>query len=144
LRASGHEEYLGGLIRDFRLFETVELAPAVTYQAALEEMLNSDALLVIQGPSSNPAIPAKIYEYFRARKPILGLLHPDGDSAALMRSLDAGVVAPLDDPARISRALEELLKGDDSSRSLTISEDKLAEYSRERQTGDLVRLLDDL
>ncbi len=144
LRASGHVKYLTGLINKFKIEDLVELAPSVTYQAALKEMLESDALLVIQGPSSNPAIPAKLYEYFRARKPILGLLHPEGDTAALLQSLGAGIVAPLDDPARIASALKSLFENVTEGRSLTISERDLPGFSRENQTGDLARLLDTL
>jgi hypothetical protein len=144
LRGSGHIKYLTRLINKFRIEDLVELAPSVTYQTALKEMLESEALLVIQGPSSNPAIPAKLYEYFRARKPILGLLHPEGDTAALLQSLSAGIAAPLDDPARIASALKSLFENITEDRSLTISESDLPAFSRENQTGDLARLLDTL
>ena len=66
-RGSDHTEYLESLIREHGLAALVELQPQVIHSVALEEMLQSQALLVIQGPSSNPAIPAKLYEYFRAR-----------------------------------------------------------------------------
>ncbi|RLA51359.1 MAG: glycosyltransferase [Gammaproteobacteria bacterium] len=144
LRATGHDDYLERLIKKFKIDGLVELAPMVTYQLALDEMLNSDALLVIQGPSSNPAIPAKLYEYFRARKPILGLLHPEGDTSALLQSLNAGVVAPLDDPGRIAAAMQELLSCDKRDRSLTVSDRDLPKFSRETQTGDLARVLNSL
>jgi len=101
LRASGHDAYLAALIDEYGLSQFVELAPPVSYPEALAEMLRADALVVLQGYSSNPAIPAKVYEYLRAKRPILGLVHPDGDTAALLHGFDvadevgaAGAVVP--------------------------------------------------
>ena len=144
LRASGHDDYLRNLIVRFDISTLVELAPPVPYESALVEMLESDALLVMQGHASNPAIPAKIYEYFRARKPILGLLHPAGDTAELLRSLDAGLLAPLDDAEKISNTLKELFHGVASGRCLSLAENELRRYSRQHQTRELARVLDSI
>jgi len=143
-RAPGHEEYLRELVSRFDLAAIVELRPQISYRAALLEMLQSDALLVIQGPSSNPAIPAKLYEYFRTRKPLFGLVHPEGDTAALMRSMDAGLTAPPDTSAHIASALQEFFSGIEAGKRLTVSERNLAKFSRSSQTVELAALLDSL
>lgn len=143
-RAPGHTEYVTNLIGEFRLSSYVKVEPQVTYRVALEEMLQSDALLVIQGPSSNPAIPAKLYECFRARRPLFALVHPAGDTAALLTSLGAGVTAPLDDTDAICAALAKLFSGIQAGEQFNVSDAELPVFSRANQTGELARLLDKL
>lgn len=143
-RAAGHTAYLESLVREHDLASIVELQPQVTYSVALEEMLRSAALLVIQGPSSNPAIPAKLYEYFRARRPLFGLVHPDGDTAELMQALGAGVTAAPDDPQAITVALKMLFAGVRDGERLNVSDTDLLKFSRASQTGELAAVLNSL
>jgi len=81
LRAPGDIQHVKNLVKTHQLEDIVSIEPAVSYQEALREMLTVDGLLIFQGPSFNMQIPAKLYEYFRARKPIFGLVDPDGDTA---------------------------------------------------------------
>jgi len=141
LRAAGHDDYLAELINEHGVSQFIELAPPVSYRDALTEMLQADALVVLQGYSSNPAIPAKVYEYLRAKRPILGLVHPDGDTAALLHDLDVATCAALDDPQAIAGALRHLFAQRDGSGSPELPNRLLARYSREQQTGQLARIL---
>ncbi len=95
-RASVHDELLASLARRFGVEDVVEVRPAIAYREALSEMLRADGLLVLQASNCNEQIPAKLYEYFRARRPLLVLTDPVGDTAKV--SLEAGVarVARLD------------------------------------------------
>jgi hypothetical protein len=81
----------------------------VDYTTALREMLQVDGLLLFQGYTSNPAIPAKLYEYFRSGRPILALVDEAGDTAALLRTEQAGDVAPLDDEDKAAAALQRFV-----------------------------------
>ena len=94
-RASVHDDLLQSLAQTHGVQDFIELCPAITYREALAEMLTVDALLVMQASNCNAQIPAKIYEYLRAGKPILGLTDPEGDTAGVMRG------AGLDDRARL-------------------------------------------
>ena len=58
--------------------DIVYLEKGVSYQEALEEMLSVDALLIFQAKNCNHQIPAKIYEYFRANKPIFAITDKEG------------------------------------------------------------------
>ncbi|MDT1843316.1 glycosyltransferase family 4 protein, partial [Acinetobacter baumannii] len=73
LRAPGDLAAVSSMVDQADVADIVEVAPPVPYRLALEEMLMADGLMVFQGTLFNTQIPAKIYEYFRARKPILGL-----------------------------------------------------------------------
>lgn len=55
-----------------------------------------DALLVIQASNCNAKIPAKIYGYLWAYKPILGLTGPDGGTAGVTRGAGLIDIARLD------------------------------------------------
>jgi hypothetical protein len=87
----------------------LEFLPQLPYQAALTEMLRADALLVMQAANCNEQIPAKVYEYFRARRPIVALTDPDGDTANLLSNSGLDWIAPLNDVAKISSLLQTIV-----------------------------------
>ena len=77
---------------------------------SLAEMLAVDALLIMQASNCNAQIPAKIYEYLRAGKPILGLTDPDGDTAGVMRHAGLNDMARLDSVDEIAVLLPRLVR----------------------------------
>ena len=112
LRGTGHDELYRPMLRDYGLEDIVTLAPPVGYRDALVEMLGADALLLFQAADCNFQIPAKTYEYIRARRPILAMTDPAGDSAQLLRAAGVDAIARLDSASEIeamlARALEQL------------------------------------
>jgi glycosyltransferase involved in cell wall biosynthesis len=104
-RAAVHEALLRALAQQHGLGAMVEILPPIPYRAALEEMLRADALLVLQASNCNEQIPAKLYEYFRAGKPILGLTDPAGDTAGALRAAGMNAIAPLDSADAIAGML---------------------------------------
>ena len=111
LRAAAHEALLQPMIERHGLRDVVELAPPIPYREALREMLRADGLLVLQASNCNEQIPAKLYEYLRCRRPILGLTDPRGDTAAALRQAGTDAIAPLDAPEEIARVLRRFLDG---------------------------------
>ena len=99
LRAAGDEAWLRGLIEHYNIGHWVHTSPPLPYREALIEMQRADALMVMQGANCNAQIPAKIYEYFRARRPLLALADRAGDTAQLMRRAHASDAAHIADPA---------------------------------------------
>lgn len=104
-RASVHDELLLNLAKAHGAQDFIELCPAIPYRAALAEMLAVDALLVMQASNCNAQIPAKIYEYLRAGKPVLGLTDPVGDTADVLRRAGLNNIARLDSADEIARVL---------------------------------------
>jgi hypothetical protein len=80
-RAPVHDDLLRRLAEASGSADVVEILPAMPYGEALNEMLRADGLLLMQGANCNEQIPAKLYEYFRARRPILGLADPAATAA---------------------------------------------------------------
>lgn len=104
-RASGHDAMLRSMIERLGIGDLVELCPPLPYRPALAEMLRADALLVLQAANCNAQIPAKLYEYLRAGRPILGLTDPAGDTAEALRRAGVHAIAPLDDASAIATTL---------------------------------------
>jgi glycosyltransferase involved in cell wall biosynthesis len=88
-RASVHDVMLERLAAEHGVADRVEVLPPIAYRAALQEMMRADALLVMQGAGCNEQVPAKVYEYLRARRPVLCLADPAGDTQAVLQA--AGV-----------------------------------------------------
>jgi glycosyltransferase involved in cell wall biosynthesis len=143
LRATGHDDIYRAKIAERGLAEIVRLEPAIPYRDALAEMLAADGLLVFQGYTSNQAIPAKLYEYLRAGRPIFAMAHPDGATAGLLREAGVGTVVPLDDVARIAVGLTDFLDQMAAGRAKVAAPELIRRYSREARTAELARLLDD-
>ena len=142
LRATGHDSYLADLIREHGIESVVELAPHIPYRAALTEMLTADALLVLQATNCNHQVPAKLYEYLRARRPILALTDPAGDTAATLRQAGIDTIAPLDDRAAIGAMLPRFLAQVRGGNAPLASAATITANSRRARTEQLARLLD--
>ncbi len=141
LRASHYQEVYRTLVHQYALEDMVFLEPAITYRQALNEMLKVDGLLVFQGHDSNPAIPAKLYEYFRARRPIFALVDSEGDTAAELRAARVGRIVPLDNSEEIAAGLLAFLSEVRTGRYRILADDQLRQHSRETKTRELAELL---
>lgn len=144
LRNPSNDDYFRRLADTEGVGALVTVAPALSYREALAEMLDADGLLVLQGITSNPAVPAKLYEYFRARKPIVALVHPDGETAGELRGASVAPVSSLTDEAEIAAVLRHWLRGPDAASSMTPPDAVISAYSRQGLTRKLVDVLSTL
>lgn len=144
LRATGHDALHRQLISQNGLEDIVFLEPTVAYETALAEMLTVDGLLIFQAANCNHQIPAKIYEYLRARRPILALTDPAGDTAKVL--LDAGLsdIAPIDNKDEIVTLLTKFIDGIQSHKFKIASDAAINEHSRQNRTKMLANILNDL
>lgn len=110
-RAPVHNELLHRLAAEHGVRARIDVCPPIPYRDALVEMLRADALLVLQAANCNEQVPAKIYEYLRARRPMICLSDPRGDTAGVLAQLGCRLIAPLDDAAAIARLLMLILDG---------------------------------
>ncbi|WP_405242492.1 glycosyltransferase [Lentisalinibacter salinarum] len=138
-RASMAEELLTALARQYDVSSAIELLPSLPYSEALGEMQAADGLLILQAANCNQQIPAKIYEYLRARRPLLVLSDPAGDTVGVARNAGVDNVAPLDDAEAIAKLLAEFVSSDDRPLPL---EEAVRGASRYARTQEFARLLD--
>src|SRR5690606_30278516 len=90
--------------------DLVEILPSIPYRDAIAEMLSVDALLVLQADNCNEQIPAKLYEYLRAGRPILGLATPEGDTGRKLREVGYPDVVPLESLELVREAIPRFLQ----------------------------------
>ncbi|NRF66529.1 glycosyltransferase [Aquincola sp. S2] len=141
-RAAVHDDLLRELTQRHGVEAYVELCPAVGYADALAEMMRVDGLLVLQASSCNEQVPAKLYEYLRAGRPILCLSDPAGDTAGVMRDAGIAPMARLDSAPEIAALIERCLDG--GGPALLPTAAAVAAASREGRARQLAAWLDAL
>jgi hypothetical protein len=144
LRATAHDDVVNALIARHGIASIVQVAPHVPYRTALAEMLGAGGLLVLQASNCNQQIPAKLYEYLRARRPILALTDPAGDTAATLRAAGVDTIAPLDNKEAIMQALLHFMRATAAGTAPLPSPDTVAANSRRARTIALVALFDEV
>jgi hypothetical protein len=144
LRATGHDDWIAALIARHAIGAVVSLAPPLPYAEALREMLGADGLLILQASNCNQQIPAKLYEYLRARRPILGLTDPAGDTAQALRQAGIDTVAPLDGREAIAAALLDFIARLGAGTAPLANDAVIGSHSRQARARALALLLDEL
>jgi glycosyltransferase involved in cell wall biosynthesis len=144
LRATGYDRIYRDMIEAKGLASFVSLEPTIAYDQALAEMLGAQGLLIFQAANCNHQIPAKLYEYFRAGRPILALTDPAGDTAAEMRQAGVDSIARLDDRDDIRAALMRFVGQIREQRAPVPTLETVRSYSREAKSGELAVLLDEV
>jgi len=141
LRATASDELYRPMLAEYGISDIVELAPPVGYRSALQEMLCADGLLLFQATMCNHQIPAKLYEYFRAGRPVLTLTDPVGNTATAMGAAGASHIVDIRDEHGIATGLRDFLKG---LREATLGgvPRRIAElHSRRARSNELAKLL---
>ncbi|MCL2658281.1 MAG: glycosyltransferase [Betaproteobacteria bacterium] len=141
-RASAHDDMLKSFAAENGIGDLIELMPPVPYRDALAEMMRADALLVMQGNNCNEQIPAKVYEYLRAGRPILALADPPGDTAKLLANNGISGGVALEDSAAVELALKRFLAQLAQGEAPASLLETARRHSREARTKELVALLE--
>ena len=141
-RAAVHDGLLNDLARAHGVESAIETLPPIPYREALAEMLRADGLLVMQAANCNDQVPAKIYEYLRARKPVLSLTDPAGDTATVLRNAGCAEIADIANSDQIQAALTPYLAG---RPTIALPSDEIVmAASRRQRTAQLAALLNSL
>jgi glycosyltransferase involved in cell wall biosynthesis len=144
LRAPGFVDHHRKVIDSFGIGEIVSLGRGLPYRAALREMLDADGLLLFQASNCNHQVPAKLYEYLRAKRPILALTDPAGDTAEALRKGGFRSIVPLDDERRIARALLEFMVDIRLGRAPVGDDKEIHSHSRRCRTEVLAKLFEEV
>jgi glycosyltransferase involved in cell wall biosynthesis len=141
LRATGSDELYRPILSELGLTEIVKLEATVSYADALREMLRADGLLLFQASMCNHQIPAKLYEYLRAGRPIFAMTDPIGNTASSLRAANAMNIVNIADATDIAtglvRFIGQLRTGTISGVPLEIAN----QHSRRSRTRELATLL---
>ncbi len=141
-RAAAHDARLVDLARHHGIEDMIELMAPIPYRAALAEMIQADGLLVLQAANCNEQIPAKLYEYLRAGRPIIALTDPRGDTAGAMRDAGLDCIVPLDSIAAIAEHLNRFIADARAGSARIPAADCVAKASRRARARTLSGLLE--
>lgn len=126
------------------LADSVEFLPRVPYEQSLSELSRADLLLLLQASADTVGlVPAKLYEYLRAQKPVLAMVLPGATTDVLAETGGGWAVAP-DDEATLTRILADAYH-DWQQRTLSTRRadmQVLRRFDRKVLTGDLAALFD--
>jgi glycosyltransferase involved in cell wall biosynthesis len=143
-RAPVHDNLLLSLAKQFNVEAYIEVMPPIPYKEALIEMLRANGLLVMQASGCNEQIPAKVYEYLRAGRPILALTDPAGDTATTLMNAGVKDIANLHSAVEIAVQLNTFVSAIKSGSVCSVNQVRMREASREGRTKELVTLLNTL
>jgi glycosyltransferase involved in cell wall biosynthesis len=123
--------------------QLIELVGPVPYTEALEEMRNADILVLLDSPERRIGVPAKLYEYICARRPVLAFARDDSDSAKILQQsgLSHAIITYWNNISSIQNAVIELI----SNRDVALNDATDTEWlTRETQTCRLSQMLEKL
>ena len=90
----------------------VEFIPYVPHKESIKKLLESDALLFVIGigQGSEKIYTGKIFEYFYANRPIIGMVPPGSVTEEIIKRTAAGIICSNEDPEDIYPKLIALYK----------------------------------
>jgi len=140
-RACGFEQQYGDLARRLDVDDIVAFEDRLPYEQAIQEMVEVDGLLVFQGTAYNYVVPAKIYEYFFARRPIFAVVDKAGETCRLLDEVGFDSVADIAKPDEIAEQLSIFLRRLRDETYVLPADSAIEGFSRRRQTQKLSALL---
>jgi glycosyltransferase involved in cell wall biosynthesis len=117
----------------------VEFGGHAPRQTIVQDMCQASALLILQ-PITTFSIPAKLYEYMAAGRPIFALAEPGGETARLVERSGAGLAVSADDEHAIEEGLVALVAMADGP--FTPAEARF--YDGGRRAEEAARVLSDV
>jgi glycosyltransferase involved in cell wall biosynthesis len=130
-------------VRERSLGDIVTIGGVIPYRECLRKTMQADILLLLHTPGYIHGLPAKIFEYIGARRPILVLTESAGDIGWVLK--EAGVlhrVAPIADKGAIRRAMLELAQ--EVRRGTPVSTGDASSFTRAAMARRFAELLDAL
>jgi glycosyltransferase involved in cell wall biosynthesis len=131
-------------ILSYQISDNIDIISQVSHDESIEYLMDSDFLLLfIAKEKSEIVIPAKLFEYIAAKKPILAMVPLQGEAAELIVSLGTGLLAEIDDVSLIkSHILElcQLAKEQKINSRFHFSTDSIFQFERKIQTKSLAEI----
>lgn len=147
LNPEGVGEGLHRYVTDMGLGDLVQLKPAACEPKFRSYCRGSDVLLLIVGHNTgitehSRTIPATLYEYFAARRPILVIGPPDTEAGRMVTAARRGLAAADDDPLAIAQALGILLDPRKVSEQFDLTDEAVEPFGASAVVAELCGLFD--
>ncbi|MDN5354027.1 MAG: hypothetical protein PWQ09_783 [Candidatus Cloacimonadota bacterium] len=120
----------------------LQIIPQVNHRESVRYLQQSDFLLLfIAKHKSEIVIPAKVFEYLAARRPILAMIPPQGEAAELISQHKAGLICPIDAVSQIQKNIKEMISGNNNFK---LDTQDYSIYSRKSLTRKLADILEEV
>ncbi|NLM75838.1 MAG: glycosyltransferase family 4 protein [Clostridiaceae bacterium] len=126
---------------------SVDLIDYMEHQKCVYEMINSDALLLIEGggPGSEAFYTGKIFEYIQTSNPILAVIPENGAAADIIRDTGTGIVCHWEDKRKIQDGFMRLYKAWLNGENIVNPDyEEISRYDRRALTESLSKLLNSM
>ena len=124
---------------DLSIDDLVVIIDRLPHRKSLQHMMNADCLVLLQCDESlKYQVPAKLYEYLRCKKPILGMVD-QGATRDILQTINPAWSIHPEDKTGIQDYILKLINGEKAVHSLPSSE-SIAGYSRSLQAEKLIEL----
>jgi glycosyltransferase involved in cell wall biosynthesis len=132
-------------IEKYGLSDKVTQHGQVTHKVAIRAMQNSPVLLLLLNDTQDimGRIPAKLFEYFAAKRPVLAVGNVNGDAAKIINETGAGIVTNFNDLSAIKAAIMSLYN-DYKNGVLSVNIAGIEKYSRKNIAAQYAEILNKL
>jgi glycosyltransferase involved in cell wall biosynthesis len=119
----------------------LEIGSPVPYREGLALLRGADVLALVTVGGMALTVPAKLYDYLGARRPILAVTDQP-EPARLVEEAHAGLAAPPDDPDRIADAIVVLRKRCEAADRGELPAEAVERFGAEEQSRRFSEVLD--
>ncbi|MBM4177147.1 MAG: glycosyltransferase family 4 protein [Ignavibacteria bacterium] len=128
------------LISDVNLFNAFNIVGYIEHKDSVKYLLDSDVLWLMIRHSKNPHLVAtsKLYEYFGAKKPILGCV-PEGAASQLLREYEASIITSPEDVDGIKNAIVKFYELFSKKQLPKPKDDFVQRFNRKYLTQELIK-----
>jgi glycosyltransferase involved in cell wall biosynthesis len=126
-------------LRDLDISDTVIIREKLPHKETLMQLMTADCLVLLQcDPTLQYQVPAKIYEYLRCKKPVLGIV-AEGATDEILQAINPAWSIRPENHDGIQVYIRKIIQEDQAV--LSLPDDKvIAGYSRSLQGEKLVEL----
>jgi glycosyltransferase involved in cell wall biosynthesis len=127
-----------------QLKQFINVIPQVNHKKAVDLIQSADALLLfIPSINSDDVIPGKIFEYMRAKKPILSMIPANGEPAMILKQAGHKYFCAMEDVDSIEKNLKCLISSlsVEVEQDLGFNDEVINNFSRENQSYKLEKFI---
>lgn len=138
-------EQLYKMAQTHHLADVVEALPYMPHRESIQNLIGSDAVLLLLGEGTEAIYTGKLMEYINTGRPILASIPEQGAAASLIAETKTGFVADCKDVDGTARHFLNMVENWQQGRTL-IQPDKqrIAQYERRELTKKLAEIFDSL
>jgi glycosyltransferase involved in cell wall biosynthesis len=129
-------------IKKHQLEKYIDIIEYLPHNEVFKELISSQVLLLFINdvPSAKGILTGKVFEYLRARRPILTIGPKDGDLKPIFKETKSGVIVDFKDKIALKKQVL-LYFNQYKTNQLSVKSENIESYQRKNLTKQLVKLL---